>query len=45
MDAFIHREDFIGDVSVCLILGDNIFHGQDLTRILNRATSLVLIVK
>lgn len=36
-DAFIVGERFIGDDNVCLILGDNIFHGQDLTRILNRA--------
>lgn len=28
-DAFIVGEDFIGDDSVCLILGDNIFYGQD----------------
>lgn len=27
-DAFIVGEDFIGDDSVCLILGDNIFYGQ-----------------
>jgi glucose-1-phosphate thymidylyltransferase len=36
-DAFILGEDFIGHDSVCLILGDNIFYGQDLTRILLRA--------
>lgn len=39
-DAFILGEDFIGDDSVCLILGDNVFHGQDLTKVLNKATSL-----
>ena len=33
-DAFILGEDFIGDDSVCLILGDNVFYGQDLSRIL-----------
>lgn len=38
-DAFILGEDFIGDDSVCLILGDNIFYGQDLTRVLNQATA------
>lgn len=27
-EAFILGEDFIGDDEVCLILGDNIFHGQ-----------------
>ncbi len=36
-DAFIIGRDFIGDDSVCLILGDNVFYGQDLTRILQRA--------
>jgi glucose-1-phosphate thymidylyltransferase len=30
-DAFILGEEFIGDDSVCLILGDNVFYGQDLT--------------
>lgn len=29
--AFILGEKFIGDQSVCLILGDNIFHGQKLS--------------
>jgi glucose-1-phosphate thymidylyltransferase len=33
-DAFILGEEFIGKDSVCLILGDNVFYGQDLTRIL-----------
>lgn len=36
-DAFILGEEFIGNDSVCLILGDNIFFGQDLTGILNKA--------
>lgn len=36
-DAFILGEKFIGNDSVCLILGDNIFYGQDLTKVLNRA--------
>lgn len=35
-DAFIIGEEFIGNDSVCLILGDNIFYGQDLTRVLNK---------
>lgn len=39
-DAFILGEDFIGNDSVCLILGDNVFYGQDLTRVLNEARSL-----
>lgn len=38
-DAFILGEDFIGDDNVCLILGDNIFYGQDLTKVLNMATA------
>jgi len=36
-DAFILGEEFIGKDKVCLILGDNIFYGQDLTKILNKA--------
>ena len=36
-DAFILGEEFIGDDSVCLILGDNVFYGQNLTRVLQRA--------
>ncbi|MBY6198471.1 glucose-1-phosphate thymidylyltransferase RfbA [Vibrio hangzhouensis] len=35
--AFIIGEDFIGDDSVCLVLGDNIFYGQGFTPILQRA--------
>lgn len=31
-DAFLLGEDFIGDDRVCLILGDNVFYGQDLSR-------------
>ncbi|TLX58966.1 glucose-1-phosphate thymidylyltransferase [Stutzerimonas nosocomialis] len=37
--AFLIGEDFIGDDSVCLILGDNIFHGQHFTEKLKRAAS------
>ena len=33
-DAFILGEEFIGNDSVCLILGDNIFYGQSLTDLL-----------
>lgn len=36
-DAFILGEEFIGDDSVCLVLGDNVFYGQDLTKLLNEA--------
>jgi glucose-1-phosphate thymidylyltransferase len=32
--AFILGKDFIGDNNVCLILGDNIFHGNGLEQIL-----------
>ncbi|PQJ44928.1 glucose-1-phosphate thymidylyltransferase [Vibrio campbellii] len=35
--AFIIGEEFIGDDSVCLILGDNIFYGQGFTPILQSA--------
>lgn len=38
-DAFILGEEFIGDDNVCLVLGDNIFYGQDLSGILKRAVS------
>ncbi|PTQ71123.1 glucose-1-phosphate thymidylyltransferase RfbA [Pseudomonas sp. GV071] len=37
--AFLIGEEFIGDDSVCLILGDNIFHGQYFTDQLQRAAS------
>ncbi|MBV4506453.1 glucose-1-phosphate thymidylyltransferase RfbA [Pseudomonas sp. BW13M1] len=37
--AFLIGEAFIGDDSVCLILGDNIFHGQSFTEQLQRAVS------
>lgn len=33
-DAFIIGEEFIGKDSVCLILGDNVFYGPDLTKAL-----------
>jgi glucose-1-phosphate thymidylyltransferase len=36
-EAFIIGERFIGKDSVCLVLGDNIFHGHDLPRILAEA--------
>jgi|TARA_B110000091_G_scaffold65736_1_gene72395 glucose-1-phosphate thymidylyltransferase len=35
--AFILGEEFIGDENVCLVLGDNIYHGHDLTSLLARA--------
>ncbi len=36
-DAFILGEEFIGDDSVCLILGDNVFYGSSMTTILRSA--------
>lgn len=36
-DAFILGEDFIGEDSVCLILGDNVFYGLDMTSTLHAA--------
>lgn len=35
--AFIIGEKFIGNDSVCLVLGDNIFHGHGLTEMLKNA--------
>jgi len=37
--AFIIGEDFIGDSPVCLVLGDNIFHGQGFTGKLKEAAA------
>lgn len=37
--AFIIGEDFVGDDSVCLVLGDNIFHGAGLSALLRQAVS------
>ena len=36
-DAFVLGEKFIGSDRVCLILGDNIFYGQNLTGVLRNA--------
>jgi glucose-1-phosphate thymidylyltransferase len=38
--AFIIGRTFIGNHKVCLILGDNIFYGPGLTRILRRAVQI-----
>lgn len=38
--AFIIGEEFIGDDSVCLILGDNIFYGYNFRSILEKAAGL-----
>ncbi len=37
--AFLIGEEFIGDDTVCLVLGDNIFYGQSFTRMLESAKS------
>ena len=37
--AFLIGEEFIGDDSVCLVLGDNIFHGSGLSKRLREAVS------
>lgn len=36
-DAFIIGEEFIGNDNVCLILGDNIFYGSNLSEMLKKA--------
>ena len=36
-DAFILGEEFIGNDNVCLVLGDNVFYGQNFTKILRDA--------
>jgi glucose-1-phosphate thymidylyltransferase len=38
--AFVLGEKFIGNDSVCLILGDNIFYGQGFSKMLNQAQLL-----
>ena len=35
--AFLIGEEFIGDDSVCLVLGDNIFHGSNFAHMLRQA--------
>ena len=37
--AFIIGEEFIGDDSACLVLGDNIFYGSGFTNLLKRAVA------
>ncbi|PCJ20637.1 MAG: glucose-1-phosphate thymidylyltransferase [Candidatus Cloacimonadota bacterium] len=38
-EAFIIGENFIGDDSICLILGDNVFYGQGFTPLLKKAVN------
>src|SRR5262249_54385382 len=38
--AFLIGADFIGDGPVCLILGDNVFYGTELTQLLTHASQL-----
>ena len=38
--AFLIGEEFIGEDSVCLVLGDNIFYGQSFSRMLAQAKDL-----
>ena len=38
--AFLLGESFIGDDSVCLILGDNVFYGQGFTPLLQHSSKL-----
>ena len=37
--AFIIGEDFVGNDSACLVLGDNIFYGQSFTRLLKESVA------
>ena len=39
--AFVIGKDFIGDDSVCLVLGDNIFHGPSFASVLKKAVKNV----
>lgn len=39
-EAFLIGEDFIGNDSVCLVLGDNIFHGHGLPEMLEDAAKV-----
>ena len=40
--AFILGESFIGNDDVCLVLGDNIYHGQNLRSLLSKAVTNIL---
>ncbi len=40
-EAFILGEEFIGTDSVCLVLGDNVFYGQNFTKIIQQAMNQI----
>ena len=40
-EAFLLGEEFIGNDSVCLVLGDNVFYGQFFTEILQKAMKAI----
>ena len=42
--AFLIGEEFIGDDSVCLVLGDNIFYGQSFTSMLADAVHTLSLI-
>ncbi|PAF43764.1 glucose-1-phosphate thymidylyltransferase RfbA [Helicobacter sp. 11S03491-1] len=39
-ESFILGKDFVGNDSVCLVLGDNIFYGQGFSQILQKSSQL-----
>ena len=39
-EAFLFGDAFIGDDNVCLVLGDNVFHGHGLHQVLSEAAAL-----
>lgn len=39
-EAFILGKDFVGDDSVCLVLGDNIFYGHEFAEMVKKAAQL-----
>ncbi|MGO3548176.1 glucose-1-phosphate thymidylyltransferase RfbA [Paucilactobacillus nenjiangensis] len=40
-EAFVLGEEFIGDDSVCLILGDNIYYGSGLSKLVQRSAKKI----
>ena len=43
--AFVLGEDFIGNDDVCLVLGDNIFYGRGLSKLLQHSVETTKIDK